>query len=294
MNASASLREIARALGGEVCGRHVLCPGPNHSPKDRSLRVTSDPNAPDGFGVCSFAGDEWRQCRDHVRERLGLPAFGKSERGQRPTGRHEPRQSSADYALELWAETIALPGTLAENYLAGRGILCDENFSHAIRFHPSCLFGKERFPALVSVIRNIETDKPQGIQRTALSPDGKAIKRGGKTFRMTLGPAKSGAVKIDDDAHVTEGVCVGEGVESTLAGRQMGYAPAWALLSARGIEEFPALPGLEGLTIFLENDEANHRAANECGLRWRGAWRDVFTLQPEIGSDLNDEIREVR
>ena len=39
-------REIARALGGEVVGRNILlCPGPGHSPRDRSLQVTLDARA---------------------------------------------------------------------------------------------------------------------------------------------------------------------------------------------------------------------------------------------------------
>ena len=66
-------REIARALGGEVVGRNILlCPGPGHSPRDRSLQVTL---APDGVLVHSFAGDHWQDCRDYVRERLGLPRW---------------------------------------------------------------------------------------------------------------------------------------------------------------------------------------------------------------------------
>ena len=56
----------------------------------------------------------------------------------------------------------------------------------------------------------------------------------------------------------------------------------------------PALPGLGTLTIFLENDEKNRKAMRECGLRWCKAGRDVFTLRPEIGSDLNDELCEAR
>src|ERR1700758_2782589 len=75
---------LACALGGEVCGRHVCAPGPGHSAKDRSLRVTPDPSAPGGFGVCSFAGDDWQQYKDFVRECLGLPRFGKSEPRRSP------------------------------------------------------------------------------------------------------------------------------------------------------------------------------------------------------------------
>jgi hypothetical protein len=172
----------------------------------------------------------------------------------------------------------------------------DEAANEAIRFHPDCPFGQERHPALISLIRNIETDRPQGIQRTALNFNGTAVKRNGKTFRMTLGSMDNGAIKIDPDEHVTMGLCVGEGLESMLSGRQMGYAPAWALLSADGIAKFPVLPGLEGLTIFRENDAngRNQKAIEECGTRWREAGRDVFALRPEIGNDLNDEIRKGR
>jgi hypothetical protein len=56
------LRAIARALGGEVSGRRVLAPGPQHSPKDRSLCVSLAPATPSGFLVHSFAGDDPIRC----------------------------------------------------------------------------------------------------------------------------------------------------------------------------------------------------------------------------------------
>jgi hypothetical protein len=69
-------RVVARALGGDLCGRNnIIAPGPSHSPADRSLAVKLNPTAPDGFLVYSHAGDDWRECRDHVRRRLGLPAW---------------------------------------------------------------------------------------------------------------------------------------------------------------------------------------------------------------------------
>jgi putative DNA primase/helicase len=70
------LASLARALGGEVSNGQVLCPGPGHkSASDRSLSVKPDPGAPDGFLVHSFAGDDPILCRDHVRQKCGLPAF---------------------------------------------------------------------------------------------------------------------------------------------------------------------------------------------------------------------------
>src|SRR6476660_4431036 len=66
-------RSIARALGGEVSGQHILAPGPGHSPKDRSLSIKVDPTAPDGILIHSFANDDWKVCREHIRRTLGMP-----------------------------------------------------------------------------------------------------------------------------------------------------------------------------------------------------------------------------
>jgi putative DNA primase/helicase len=70
------VRSLARLLDGEIKGRDaVSCPGPGHSRKDRSLSVRINPNAPDGFVCYSHAGDDWKVCRDYVRQRLGLPVW---------------------------------------------------------------------------------------------------------------------------------------------------------------------------------------------------------------------------
>lgn len=78
------MHAAARALRGEVSGREILAPGPGHSEGDRSLAVRLDETAPDGFVVHSFAGDDPMRCRDHVRQRLGLPDW-QPQRGA--TGR---------------------------------------------------------------------------------------------------------------------------------------------------------------------------------------------------------------
>jgi hypothetical protein len=70
-----SLQALAKALGGDVNGRQVLAPGPDHSATDRSLSVKLDSNAADGFVVHSFAGDDPIECRDYVRAKAGFAAF---------------------------------------------------------------------------------------------------------------------------------------------------------------------------------------------------------------------------
>ena len=109
------LQAIARALGGEVVrSNQVRAPGPNHSAKDRSLLVTFDPNAPDGFVTHSFAGDDDIICKDYVREKAGLPAF-------RPNGRRHPNESDNTAAVMPAvrgeaADSGAAKGRLVETY----------------------------------------------------------------------------------------------------------------------------------------------------------------------------------
>jgi putative DNA primase/helicase len=281
------IRQIARALGGEVSGGQALVPGPGHGRNDRSLAVRIGQTGK--VIVCSFANDDWRECRDYVLAKLGLR--GPEIAPVRPivTGETEDpsRPGNAARAACIWQESTDPHGTLAEKYLRGRALELPQGCSRFMRFHKSCPFGQVRFPALVALIRSIETDAAQAIQRTALNCDGTAIMRNGKTLRMSLGPMAGGAVKIDDPA---ETLCIGEGFESALAGRQMGYAPAWALLSAGGIAKLPLLPRIKSLTIFCENDEAGRKATHECGKRWHESGREVTVVEPRFGADLNDAI----
>src|SRR6516225_2748292 len=94
---------LAIALGGEVTsGDEIRAPGPGHSPEDRSLKVKIDPRAPDGFVANSFSGDDWKECKDYVREKAGLGPFkpnGRSRKGSAraatsssPRGKPQRRQ----------------------------------------------------------------------------------------------------------------------------------------------------------------------------------------------------------
>ena len=77
----ASLALWARDLGGEISGGQILCPGPQHSEKDRSLSVRLDASVPDGFVVYSHSGDDAIACRDYVRAKVGLPPFKTNGKG---------------------------------------------------------------------------------------------------------------------------------------------------------------------------------------------------------------------
>src|SRR5829696_4839427 len=79
MMSAPSLSSLAQALGGEVAGRTILAPGPGHSSQDRSLSIEIREDAPDGFLVHSFAGDDPIACKDYVRDKAGLPAWRPGE-----------------------------------------------------------------------------------------------------------------------------------------------------------------------------------------------------------------------
>jgi putative DNA primase/helicase len=308
---TAHLRSWAAALGGDVSGRGVICPGPGHSARDRSLSVTPSATAPNGFLVNSFAGDDPIACRDHVRARLGLPKFCP-KRPQKPAaGIHggpsryndtgapakppEPPQDNRARPMAIWSESRHPRGTLIEAYLGSRRLeLPDEAANEAIRYHRDCPFGRrERFPAMICLVRNIVTNEPQGIHRTALMPDGTAVKRNGKTFRLSLGSMAGGAIKIDPNEDVTQGICIGEGLETCLAGQQMEppLRPSWSLISTGGVTNFPVLRGIDGIHIFKELGQTSEKAVEACAARWHAAGRTVLIVMPEIGSDLNDELR---
>jgi putative DNA primase/helicase len=299
---NAMLKAWAWALGGDVAGREVLAPGPGHSRQDRSLSVRSSATSPDGFLVYSFTGDDWRLCRDHVRAKLGLPQRKDCRIRKQPytyVKQHEYKSKQLEAtrgqgAGALWRASVDPRSTIVEQYLKSRALdLPDEAANEAIRFHPNCPFRDERFPAMICLVRDIVSNEPQAIHRTALASDGTAIKRDGKTFRMSLGAIAGGAIKLDPDEDVTQGLCIGEGVETCLSGRQEGYWPVWSAISTSGIAAFPVLPAISGLHVFGERDERlqSEKAVLECADRWLAAGRDhVFAIWPDLGKDLNEEI----
>jgi putative DNA primase/helicase len=296
-----NLQTIARALGGEVCGRQVLAPGPGHSRQDRSLSIRLDPRAPGGFRVHSFSGDNWRTCRDHVRDRVGLaqePGILHHE-AHDPSPLADTAARTAD-ALWLWGEARDPRGTRAEAYLQHRGLtLPEETAGTAIRYDAAHSFAGGRTSAMLALVRDIHTNKPQAIHRTALSWGATKWTVNGKD-RLARGPIRGAAVKLTPDEDVTTCLGIGEGIESTLSLRlvpEFGPSPVWALLTAGGVERFPVLSGIECLWIAVDHDTngAGQTAARTCAERWHAAGREVHLITPKTeGADLNDLARRCR
>jgi putative DNA primase/helicase len=218
--------------------------------------------------------------------------LGTSPRHLAPAKKPQPRPDDdaterRRYAMTLWHEAVPIAGTIAAVYLASRGTgeLSAGIDGDVLRFHSSCPYDGVRHPCLIALLRDIHTDQPSAIQRTALTPTGEKI------GRLTLAPKSGCAIKLSDNADVAHHLTVGEGCETVLSGMQLGYRPAWALGDAGELTAFPVLSGIESITILVDHDESGtgQRAALDCSKRWTDAGREVFRLVPrQMGTDVND------
>jgi hypothetical protein len=187
----------------------------------------------------------------------------------------------------LWSEAKAPAGTPTEVYLANRG--CAGPAPAALRFHPACPRGNgERLPAMLALMTDPAANRPIGVHRTFLRPDGRGKVLHGNA-KMMLGQA--GVIRLVPDDAVTLGLGICEGIETGLSlVQRAGWQPIWAVGSAGGIARFPVLAGIEALTIFPDRDDAgaSARAADECAARWLDKGREVRKIWPLAGHDWND------
>jgi hypothetical protein len=313
------LRQAAYLLGGEVSGRdQVVCPGPGHGPRDRSLSILFDPAARGGFVVHTFSpADDPIVCRDYVRVRLGLPAWQPGDdQDRRVPGRQlrdfdrrtvdqqaaqrRPRTEDdivrIQRAQAIWNEAQHPGSTVAERYLASRALeLPDDLAATVLRFHPRCPWRNEdsgrtdRIPALIAAFRSMDDDTITAIHRIRLDQP----QRWPKADRRMLGIVHRAAVKLDP---ATSTLAIGEGIETCMAARQfmatgeLEHAPVWALGSVGAISFFPVLDGVRRLLILGETGKASADAVEICTRRWQRAYRRVQIIYSEIGSDANDAL----
>jgi phage/plasmid primase-like uncharacterized protein len=247
--------------------------------------------------VETLAGERPERGSDDQRAAQNIVGHERRRREQEEQDRRE-NEAKTKYAIETWSEGACIWDTPAQVYLLSRR--CDGMFppdrDAAFRFHKSCVFGGQRLPCLLTLLRNIATDDPQAVQRTALTADGKKI------GRMMLGPKTGAAVKLWPHSCVTNRLVLGEGTESVLSAalhihhRGAALAPAWAAIDAGNVRAFPVLPGVQELTILVDHDVPDERgrqegqkAARDCSSRWTAAGRQVSRLTPnKPGDDFND------
>lgn len=284
------LHTVAHVLSGDVAGDQVLFPGPDHSPHDRSGSFRLAPERPEGFIVHSFSeATSDMELKAYVEEILGTGNTFVAP----PPGSVEEDLKKVERALRTWESGFDPHGTPVEAYLRSRGLTLPENAGEAIRWVPSCPFGRRQFvPAMVCLVRHIHDDVPLGIHRTAITHAGKKAFHevfGRQECRMALGPISGGAIKIGKPTDV---LGIGEGLESTISLRAfIPNLPVWSLINSNGLSGFPVIDGVDHLFVAEDNDPAGRKAGETVFMRWAAKEREVTPVTPpNEGEDLNDFV----
>jgi hypothetical protein len=284
---------IAKGLGGRKAGGGWVARCPAHDDREPNLSISASDNGK--VLVCCHAGCDQLQVIAELRLRglwyersIRTPLYSRPTSPCVLSAESEPAVNRRR-ARALWQESKPILATIAESYFAKRGVLHVSRKIEptALRFHPSCPYGRSRYPCLLALMSDVLTNEPRAILRTALTTAGEKI------GRMALGPKAGTAIKLTADSDVTLGLVVGEGLETVLSAMQLGFSPAWALGDAGNLRQFPVLSGIECLTIIVDNDASGtgQRAALECSSRWTIAGREVFRVIPDrSGDDMNDVV----
>jgi DNA primase len=298
---------VARHVALKRNGRELVGLCPFHREKSPSFTVCNDKRFFHCFG-CGAHGDAigFVMRVDNVDFHAAVAALADSatvapvpklSRAGTDLGQHFDAHKLAGAlrkARAIWDPAQPLPGTLADVFLAWRGLSLPPRLAAALRFVPGCEhpWTRTRQPAMVALIAGVDGEMI-GLHRTYLRSDGRD-KAEVEPQRAVLGRRKGGAVRLGTVNPKRE-LIVAEGIETTLS-VMAAYefeAPGWAALCAEGIESLQ-LPGeAKKLLIAADHDRngVGERCARAASDRFRREGRGVRLWRPpEPGTDANDVL----
>jgi phage/plasmid primase-like uncharacterized protein len=210
----------------------------------------------------------------------------------RSQGPAPSRARNSAFALALWDEALLLPGTLAETYLAARGLAGIQ--TAALRYLPKTPHPNRgaRLPAMLAAIRDTMTGELRAVHRTYLRPDGSG-KAEIDPAKASLGPVAGCAVMLDE-LRQGEPLVIGEGIESALSAAAEIAGTVWSAVFAGNLARLPLppLPACPVVVIAADSDPPGQRAADAAARRWRGEGRTVRIATPDAANiDFNDLLR---
>jgi len=321
---SGSASELARRLGdhaeavcreylsnGHRSGNHWIV-GDVRNTRGRSMHVRLRANAkgPSGKWVDEASGEhgdlldvirescglvEFRDIADEARRFLALPRLQPlvSDQSRQPAA----ARGSPDAARRLFAMSRPIAGTLAECYLAGRGILLAAR-ERALRFHPGCYYrdlisGETlTLPALIAAVTSLD-GRITGLQRTWLDPNGTG-KAQLADPRRSLGNLLGNAIWLGLNRGTPVPVmAAGEGFETMASLRTV--MPALLVAAATSANHLAGLtfpPGCRRLYIAADADAAGRHGIERLSQRAGEAGILAMVLRPQLG-DFNDDLRQL-
>ena len=189
-------------------------------------------------------------------------------------------------ALAIWQTSESITGSLAEKYLASRGLTLPG--TPALRFHSRLRHSSGLFlPAMVALVRRLDGE-PVGIHRTFLKHDGTG-KADVVPQRLMLGPCRGGCVRLGlADAEIM----VGEGIETTISAMISTGKVGWAALSTSGLRALELPPTIRDVIILADGDDPGEAAAQFAAWRWCREGRRIRLARAPDGGDFNDTLMD--
>jgi hypothetical protein len=233
-----AIERITHGRLGRIYAICPLCSESRQTPQKRHNEVLAVTRIEPEFAVfyCNHCGANG-YC--HPDKPSRVVDFAEQQRGRHEAKRHAEteKRERTRRAAAIWNDAKPFRGSPAEPYLHDSRGIGDwlDTFPHldkVFRYHPSCPFGSERLPCMLALVRDIKTDTPAAIHRTAL----KLGDRPERIDRKSLGPTGGGAIKISPNSEVTHGLLVGEGIETVLsASKEFSFRPVWSLIDKNNL-----------------------------------------------------------
>ncbi|RUZ73297.1 DNA primase [Mesorhizobium sp. M7A.F.Ca.US.006.01.1.1] len=240
---------------------------------------------------------DFREVTDEARRFLAMPQPDLQSRPSVAGRQSAAARGSPEAARRLFAMSQPIAGTLAERYLAGRGILLSTH-ERALRFHPGCYYrdlvtGETRtLPALIAAVTNLDGEIT-GLQRTWLDPSGQG-KAQLTDPRRSLGDLLGNGIWLgrqpDEPVPV---MAAGEGFETMASVKVvMPALPVAAATSANHLAGLTFPPGCRRLYIAADADAAGRHGIGRLSQRAGEAGILALVLRPQLG-DFNDDLRHL-
>ena len=216
----------------------------------------------------------------------------------------DDRAARTAQARRIWQKAKPASGTPVEAYLSGRGINVAKigGMPTALRFHSELYHGPsgETLPAMVAAVRGAG-GQVVAVHRTYFARrTGAWRKLAGGEAKLSLGPVRSGAVRLFDfPAHGFRDDVIGvaEGIETALAVALLYAVPTWAAVSGGNMAALVPPFGATRVKIFYDNDASGsgRRYAETAAARFHAEGRAVTLECPPNGAgDFADVLAALR
>ena len=283
----ADLRSIAadltKSLGGYTTRSGAMCRCPAHEDRQPSLSVRIGTKA---LLFKCFAGCD---TQDVLRAlgRVDRRALARGEGGA-DVGLAAREAYLRERARDIWDSSVPILGSVAQDYLAARGINAP---SPALRFHRRTPLGRQRNltfrPALIAALH--QGEDLVAVQRLFLDPETATKARDLRDPSRLLGRPLGGAVMLSPAGDV---LGLAEGVETALSAKELLGIPVWATLGSERLPHIMVPDRVRHLVLLPDNDRSGRIGARKGMDAYAREDRVVETIWPWAGfNDWNDVLR---